>query len=610
MNITQYYSKEDNKAPIYRCRATLQKGYTVVDADESFYRYVGSNSARPFTKLVHPEDAECVGDALQLLEEGSQRLLFRLLCDDGSYRYMYGVFKYNGREQDGFRFVDINILDIMRIHHRYESDYTKLLKYRKFMSHSDELYFEYLYLNDELTIFEYVNNRAIRRFNGVLSELAAKISASEDYTFKQKAEFESLQEYLKNFAETMELELDGELFGLDCGYMHINGGVVYVDNTREMAAGTVKVTGEIKKNDKYYMGPHAFDNATGVYNKRAIKELAMELVATSKGKILLSVMDIDDFKNINDTFGHIVGDEVIAKVAEIIKTTLGNRGYVGRFGGDEFMVVTDKVIDADDFIKIFKTVRKNIMWSCAERLSGMEVTLSIGLATCPDHATSYEELFKIADKCLYIAKDKGKNRIITYKPELHANFDMAGENAEKRMPMTMTQSCGAVVDIMEGLGVDNPELFDAGVQRFIQTYNIDRMSIYEGEGYKLLHSVKRTTLNGEVPEPLENMAFWEQEDAAALFDQKGVLVKNVVRPLEDTHPFVYEELSRQGTENFVAVKVSPATGPKMLVFFELIQRHRKWSSMEEGLLYISGWSLAQRYLVMSGQLDQIKNKGE
>ena len=102
-------------------------------------------------------------------------------------------------------------------------------------------------------------------------------------------------------------------------------------------------------------------------------------------------MDIDDFKNINDTFGHVMGDEVIAKVAEIIRTSLGNRGYVGRFGGDEFMVVTDRVKDAENFSKIFKTIRKNITWSCGEMMPNMEVTLSLGLATYPDHASNYDE---------------------------------------------------------------------------------------------------------------------------------------------------------------------------------------------------------------------------
>ena len=604
MNITKYYSKEDDSARSYRSRATLQQGYTVVDANEAFYRYVGSNSARPFPKIVHPEDADCVIDALEHLREEPQRLIFRLLCDDGSYRYVYGVFEYNGREQDGFRFIEVNMLDIMRIHHRFDLEHNKLIKYRRFMSFSDELYFEYSYATDRLGIFEYIDDRSVMRFDDTLTKLQKKVLESSDYTFKQKAEFESLQEYLNAFAETMELELDGDIFGLDCGYMHLNGGLMYVNNVKEMMVGVITVTGEVKKDDKYYMSSHAFDNATGVYNKRAIKELAMELIAQAKdNKVLLSVMDIDDFKNINDTFGHMKGDEIIAKVADIIKTTLGNRGYVGRFGGDEFMVVADKVEDAADFATIFKTVRKNIAWSCGEMLHNMDVSLSLGMAVYPEHASNYEELFKVADKCLYIAKAKGKNRLISYDPELHANYDMAADNMDKRMPMTFEQSCSAVVDVMEDLGRDNPERFDKSVQGFLQNYNIDRMMIYAGDGYKMLHMVRIPNLPEDLPTPETDMAFWEQEDAETLFDKKGVLIRNKVLPFEDTHPRVYEALKRQGTENFVAVKVCPAAGPKLLVFLDVIQRPRKWSNSEEGLLYIAAWSIAQRYLVMSEKVE-------
>ncbi len=597
MNITKYYSKEDNGVLIYRGRATLQRGYTVVDANELFYRYVGSNSARPFPMMVHPEDADCVRDALERLEEEPQRLIFRLQCDDGSYRYVYGLFHYNGREDNGFKYVDVELIDIVRIHHKFDDYNLITMKYRKFMTLSDQLYFEYIYKTDKITIFEYINERSIIRFRDTLSNLQKRISESEEYTFKQKAEFESLQEYLNNLSETMELELDGELFGLDCGYMHLNGGIVYLDNAKEMMAATITVTGDVKKDDKYYMSPHAFDNATNVYNKRAIKELAMELIANCKGnRVLLAVMDIDDFKNINDTFGHMMGDEIIAKVAEIIKTTLGKRGYVGRFGGDEFMVVTDKVPDAADFAKIFKTIRKNVKWSCAELLGKMEVTMSLGVASYPDHAANYDELFHIADKCLYIAKAKGKNRVINYKPELHAGYDMAKESNDKSMPMTFGQACDAVVDLLGNTLVNNFEEMDKDIRGFLHKYGVDRVSIYEDEDYKLCHMVSGDALSPDAPRLLDNMAFWNQEDTRSLFDAKGVLVRNRVEPFADTHPLVYEKLSGQGTENFVAVKVSMDNGKQLLVFYDVVQRHRKWSSNDSGLLHIGAWVIARRYL--------------
>ncbi len=597
MNITKYYSKDDKKAPIYRARATLQKGYTVVNADELFYRYVGSNSANPFPLMVHPEDAACVKDALERLDEGAQRLILRLLCDDGSYRYMYVVFEHNGREQDGFKYVDVSMLDIMRIHHRYESDYVRLVKYRKFMSLSSQLYFEYLFDTDQVSIYEYVNERSIPRFKDTLENLQQNVLDSDAFTFKQKAEFEGLVEYLKSSAETMELELDGEIFGLDCGYMHLNGGLVYIENKKEMMAGVFTVTGEVKRDDKYYLSVHAFDNATGVYNKRAIKEIAMELIAkATSNKVLLAVMDIDDFKNINDVYGHMMGDEIIAKVAEVIRTTLGHRGYVGRFGGDEFMVVTEKVKDTEDFAKIFKTVRKNIQWSCGELLNGMEVTLSIGVATYPDHAANYDELFQIADKCLYIGKAKGKNRVINYKPEMHAGYDMAKETKEKGMPLSVDQACNAVVRLMGNTLVNTYEELNKDVKGFLNEYGIHRIMICEGVNYTTCHVVNGDQIAEDAPAPLLQMDFWNHEDADLLFDTNGVLVRNRVESYEDTYPNMCQQLAKQGTDSFVAVKVKMDDGKNLLVFFDMVHMHHKWSTNESGLLHISAWIIARRYL--------------
>ena len=80
-------------------------------------------------------------------------------------------------------------------------------------------------------------------------------------------------------------------------------------------------------------------------------------------------------------------------------------------------------------------------------------------------------------------------------------------------------------------------------------------------------------------------------------------MRNRILPLGDTHPEIYEALKRQNTESFIAVKVDLAGGMKMLVFFDVVRRHRKWSASEEGLLYIAAWSIAQRYLVVSDRIE-------
>ena len=114
------------------------------------------------------------------------------------------------------------------------------------------------------------------------------------------------------------------------------------------------------------------------------------------------------------------GDEVLSRVSEIIRSDLNARGVAGRFGGDEFMILFENVKSEQELRLILKTITKNIQWAFADK--EVSVTTSWGIAKYPEDGSSLEELFKIADKALYIAKAKGKNRYIIYDERKHGNI--------------------------------------------------------------------------------------------------------------------------------------------------------------------------------------------
>lgn len=594
MNITEYFSEEDHNPSIYRGRMTLKEGYYIADADESCYRYLGMNSALPFTALVHPEDAASVREALEQVKEGAQHLIFRMKCRDESYRFMYALVSLDGRMLGGFAAIDVQLLDIMRIYDKYDANFSRLVKYRKLMSLSDKMYFEYSYEDGSITIYEYLNERGVIRFQKSLELLREEVLESGKYSFRQKAEFEDLLEYLKNYSENIDMEVDGELFGLPVGYLRLKGGIVYRRTAKWMMVATVTVTGESKQDEKYYMSRHAFDSATSVYNKRAIAELAMDLIAGAKDRpVFFSIIDIDDFKNINDTYGHMAGDEIIAKVAEVLRSIIGDRGYVGRFGGDEFVVVTDRIDDSEELLYAFKTIRKHIAWLSTAEFSNVEVTTSIGIARYPEDADNYENLFKIADKCLYLAKAKGKNRFILYQKELHESFDMtpvSEKKTVKKLPDIYLSSCRAVADILGNMGENDRESFDRSVKGLLQSYGIDRLGIYAGENYE------RRYIVGGSDAPMDDLAFIRNPRIAELFDENGVFIRNKRLPFKESDPAFYEILEKHGTEGFLIVKVELAGQPPVAVAYGIIQRLRKWAENEKGLLYIAAQIIARRYL--------------
>ena len=111
-------------------------------------------------------------------------------------------------------------------------------------------------------------------------------------------------------------------------------------------------------------------------------------------------------------------------LGQVIKSIISGRGRVGRFGGDEFMLVLDDVHDETTLRRILSTIKKHASWAFGE-LKQVNVSYSCGVSRYPDDGQTYDGLFEKADKCLYIAKDKGKDRYIIYDEQKHGFIEKA-----------------------------------------------------------------------------------------------------------------------------------------------------------------------------------------
>jgi len=157
------------------------------------------------------------------------------------------------------------------------------------------------------------------------------------------------------------------------------------------------------------------DSLTGIYVQKFFKERVSEEIARSlRGNTNLSVllMDIDFFKVYNDTYGHMAGDLVLKKIANILKQTVQDSGnIVARYGGEEFGVILVNA-DLSQALETAQTIRKNIEeQTFLLRREKTKVTVSIGVASCPSDAKICEDLIKMADDALYKAKKTGRNSV-------------------------------------------------------------------------------------------------------------------------------------------------------------------------------------------------------
>lgn len=156
------------------------------------------------------------------------------------------------------------------------------------------------------------------------------------------------------------------------------------------------------------------DALTGVYCRRYFQErFSEELKRSKKNKLCLSflMVDLDNFKQFNDRYGHLVGDAILRQVAKVISLAVRQIDFVGRFGGEEFSVVlteTDKEQANFAAQRIRQAIAEAVIKAYDEEL---KVTVSIGISTFPDNAGNTRDLIEKADKALYFAKETGKNKV-------------------------------------------------------------------------------------------------------------------------------------------------------------------------------------------------------
>lgn len=157
------------------------------------------------------------------------------------------------------------------------------------------------------------------------------------------------------------------------------------------------------------------DPLTGLYNRRYLDDfLNREIRRCSRTKHSLGAIfiDLDHFKKINDTYGHDVGDLVLEEVSKLIKENIRSSDIACRYGGDEFVVLLPETSHASTQQKANKILSalEKTEWPRQYNDFG-GVSLSVGVATYPDHAKDASELLRNADKALFLAKENGRNRI-------------------------------------------------------------------------------------------------------------------------------------------------------------------------------------------------------
>jgi diguanylate cyclase (GGDEF)-like protein len=167
---------------------------------------------------------------------------------------------------------------------------------------------------------------------------------------------------------------------------------------------------------KYMQMLATIDSLTGLLNRRAILEFGTHEWQRAKRfnrPLCCLLFDIDHFKNINDSFGHASGDQVLRTISEDVKASLRKTDAFGRFGGEEFLLITTET-DLQQAETLAERIRHEIETTKFTDISEKTVTVSIGIAIL-DTQETLDELISHADEALYLAKNRGRNQAVTYQ---------------------------------------------------------------------------------------------------------------------------------------------------------------------------------------------------
>ena len=367
--------------------------------------------------LVVPEDREMVRNLVtqQLLNSPSIALGYRLRHKDGSTIWVLNK-SHLMVETDGNEYLYGTLTDITYSQKVQQELYANLERYRTILEAMDSIIFEW---NPE-TDCAYFSQQweTIFGYAPLSVNVLARLGTSSHF------HPEDLPSVIQMFHDMKNGDLDYKV--LEVRVTNVSGRYHWIrmrkTAVRDETGKLLKITGLLICIDDEKMATLALqeqaerDSLTKLLNKQTGRKQIESYLSSSPDQIsgAMIIIDLDNFKHINDRFGHMFGDAVLTHAAKIIKKLFRSHDIITRIGGDEFMVFMKGLSDRVLIEKRCEQLIRECRSLFREQLNDCPLGCSIGIAISPEHGSSYPDLFKRADQALYHAKNNGKNTFMFY----------------------------------------------------------------------------------------------------------------------------------------------------------------------------------------------------
>lgn len=316
-----------------------------------------------------------------------------------------------------------------------------------------------------------------------------------------------------------------------------------------------------------------YDPLTGVYLKGPITDYARERINERHEKTAIAIVDLDDFKLVNDNFGHAKGDEVLRKVTDVLKKCCYGIGKVGRIGGDEFFVVYDNFEDIRQVRFTLMALRSMTIREFTEEKDGFVTTISVGCSLYPDdYNGTFEEMFKLADEFLYRAKAKGKDRYIVYNEEKHGPAEEIVKHGFKKSGLDRSEYICKLSDMLiRGEHLEVGSILE-GISHY---FAVERVVLYDKTNRQLKAQFGQKELT---PETVERTIDYLYNDGLTREYSNGTMRVNNSEHFAVRAPDVYLRLMEQSTFALQHYEVNAKSGVQYVLSCESVSAHTTWNT--------------------------------
>ena len=570
----------------------LDEDMGIITADECFEQISGNDAYLVYTRYIHPDDVDRFNKAIENYRENNQYTVVRMLFQDGKYHLMLTRIEDGGISEEKGQLYNIKILDAAAVIALIDTLNEEAERYASYLGMTDNILFSYDIENDDFRIFMVTDGKQTMSFyNGSLGDWKESRIKSDALEHNAAQELETFCNALYNgekfFKREMTVNLLNKIGRID--KCVIKGKTILSEDGTNLVIGVITIdeSADARGAEAYAGISDMKDPGTDLLNKRAITDYVRNLIDSKPDKnVTIAIIDVDDFKTINDTYGHMFGDEVLYKVADILRDAVGRKGLCGRIGGDEMFIVMEGLKDDEGIRNVLRTVRNNVSWLYHDDSRNInKITCSIGSATYPYDAGDYDELFKIADKMLYLAKEKGKNRYIIYHEDIHREY---------------VYGMGRIVDLTEKvfyryhkMGVVNTiireyrEATDKRRQELLEmivvAFDLDTIILYD---QKL---ETKYILYGEQRMSEDNGSYLKEDNYIPGFREDGLFAIDNINFFEVKAPALYKVYSKYGITQAVQYIIGGNIKKNNnIISFARFKQNKKWAEMDMNFLAVIG----------------------